>query len=83
MTQLVSDPTPTGGDLKVNGLRLHYLACGGEGTLIVIVHATGTGFEPLQGIAHPIELQNQITRVGSKNRDAPPAMSSRQIETRG
>jgi uncharacterized membrane protein YdbT with pleckstrin-like domain len=42
----------------------------GYGT--VIVHATGTGFEPLQGIAHPIELQNQITGVGPKNRGAPP-----------
>jgi uncharacterized membrane protein YdbT with pleckstrin-like domain len=43
----------------------------GYGT--VTVHATGTGFEPLQGIAHPIELQNQITGVGLKNRDAPPS----------
>jgi uncharacterized membrane protein YdbT with pleckstrin-like domain len=43
----------------------------GYGT--VTVHATGTGFDPLQGIAHPIELQNQITGVGLKNRDAPPS----------
>jgi uncharacterized membrane protein YdbT with pleckstrin-like domain len=42
----------------------------GYGT--VIVHATGTGFEPLQGIAHPIKLQNQITGVGLTNRDASP-----------
>jgi hypothetical protein len=42
----------------------------GYGT--VIVHATGTGFEPLQGIAHPIKLQNQITGVGLTTRDASP-----------
>ena len=36
----------------------------GYGT--VIVHATGTGFEPLQGIAHPIKLQNQLPALDSQ-----------------
>jgi lipase len=41
MSQLFSDHAPADGDAQVNGLRLHYLDWGGEGTPIVIVHATG------------------------------------------
>jgi uncharacterized membrane protein YdbT with pleckstrin-like domain len=44
----------------------------------VTVRGTGTGFEPLLRIAHPIELRNHITGVGPENRDAPHAASSRQ-----
>jgi pimeloyl-ACP methyl ester carboxylesterase len=32
---------PAGGDLTVNGIRLHYLDWGGDGPPIVILHATG------------------------------------------
>jgi len=32
---------PTGGDITVNGIRLHYLDWGGDGPPIVILHATG------------------------------------------
>jgi pimeloyl-ACP methyl ester carboxylesterase len=32
---------PIGGDLTVNGVRLHYLDWGGDGPPIVILHATG------------------------------------------
>ena len=32
---------PRGGDLEVNGVRLHYLDWGGDGDPIVVLHATG------------------------------------------
>jgi uncharacterized membrane protein YdbT with pleckstrin-like domain len=43
----------------------------------VTVRGTGTGFEPLHKIAHPIELRNHITGVGPEERYVPPATSSR------
>jgi uncharacterized membrane protein YdbT with pleckstrin-like domain len=43
----------------------------------VSVRGTGSGFEPLRRIAHPIELRNHITGVGPEDRDVQPATSSR------
>jgi len=41
MSQSVSQQEPRGGDVSVNGLKLHYLDWGGDGQPIVILHATG------------------------------------------
>ena len=41
MSQSVSQQEPRGGDVSVNGLKLHYLDWGGDGRPIVILHATG------------------------------------------
>src|SRR5260370_39434942 len=41
MSQSVSQQEPRGGDVSVNGRKLHYLDWGGDGQPIVILHATG------------------------------------------
>jgi uncharacterized membrane protein YdbT with pleckstrin-like domain len=50
----------------------------------VTVRGTGAGFEPLKGIAHPIELRSHIMRVASEQHpDVPHALSSRQSKPEG